>query len=260
MSRTENLYGHRKKFLFVEDRLRRWRRANGRSPRVIDIGCGTGDVLTLPLAEHGYDVLGIDTHGPSVEIAQARVQVPTLHYRCCDIDEIHERFDVVILSEVLEHLDDPAALVKKARRVVEKNGILLITIPNGFGPFELEKAVWKALHMDAVWTGRVLPALKRVKSWVTLRTPRQGSPPTNSLDISPHVQFFTRQKLVSLLQECGWTLTAFEKGSFLAGPITDTFVPKIELLLKLNSSISSVLPAWAVSGWYFEFSSRPTTT
>jgi SAM-dependent methyltransferase len=81
--------------------------------RVLDLGCGTG-VLTHMLAGHAAEVVGID-HDPAM-IAQARRDYPQLSFECGDArDYLRQapKFDLLFLSHVLEHLDDPEAFLRQ---------------------------------------------------------------------------------------------------------------------------------------------------
>ena len=64
----ENLWGYGKRLRFVEDAVQR---AFPGTPRgkltILDIGCGNGSQLAIPLAHAGYRVTGIDPHEPSIQ-------------------------------------------------------------------------------------------------------------------------------------------------------------------------------------------------
>ena len=70
----EFMHGHRKKTLFFIERLQAHAAARSLEPkavRVLELGCGNGRVVTLPIAEQGFDVFGLDSHLPSIEAARA---------------------------------------------------------------------------------------------------------------------------------------------------------------------------------------------
>ncbi len=99
--------------------------------RLLDIGCGGGDVLRVLVARaraDGFDVsaLGIDPDARSLAVAEASRAVPGIRYRLTDssrLAESGERFDVVLSSHVLHHLT-PAEL----RTVLEDSGRLATRI------------------------------------------------------------------------------------------------------------------------------------
>lgn len=110
--------------------------------RVLDVGCG-GGVLSEALARRGANVLGIDVCAESVAVAQRRCeQQPNrlaaggslaLQFACrsvLDVDPEKESFDVVVASEVLEHVEEPAAFVARLCELVAVDGCLVITTLN----------------------------------------------------------------------------------------------------------------------------------
>jgi 2-polyprenyl-3-methyl-5-hydroxy-6-metoxy-1,4-benzoquinol methylase len=110
----ENLWGYAKRLRFVRQTIASaFPRREPGSLRVLDVGCGNGSQLALPLARRGFRVAGVDTHAPSIEHARrdARdlLNARFVRGRVEDLDP--ELFDVVILSEVLEHVTDPSALL-----------------------------------------------------------------------------------------------------------------------------------------------------
>jgi 2-polyprenyl-6-hydroxyphenyl methylase/3-demethylubiquinone-9 3-methyltransferase len=99
--------------------------------RVLDIGCG-GGLICEPLARLGYTVTGVDQSNNAIEIAthHAQDQGLNIHYQCCDVNNLKETFDVVLLLEVLEHVDTPTALLKAASERLNPNGLLFFSTLN----------------------------------------------------------------------------------------------------------------------------------
>jgi 2-polyprenyl-3-methyl-5-hydroxy-6-metoxy-1,4-benzoquinol methylase len=64
----ENLWGYGKRLRFVDASIRRAFPSRARYElKVLDIGCGNGSQLAIPMAEAGYHVTAIDPHRPSIE-------------------------------------------------------------------------------------------------------------------------------------------------------------------------------------------------
>jgi 2-polyprenyl-3-methyl-5-hydroxy-6-metoxy-1,4-benzoquinol methylase len=102
-----------------------------RSAKILEVGCGMG-YLTASLRRAGYEqVLGIDLSSNAIDAARRRYGG---FYREADVltfaTETVERFDVVVLSEVIEHLEDPQAVVAAACLLLKPQGILICTTPN----------------------------------------------------------------------------------------------------------------------------------
>ena len=105
---------------------------------ILDVGCSQGVVARL-LAPLGKFVLGVDVNKDAVAYAESklgeidessrgRLRFVVANFLDFSSDE---RFDTVIMGEVLEHLPDPAAFVKKAWSYLSSGGTIVITVPFG---------------------------------------------------------------------------------------------------------------------------------
>ncbi len=94
--------------------------------RVLDLGCGLGG-YSRALAERGFEVSALDVVPDYVERARS-IGVDAELYDGERLPLEDGSVDTVILLEVLEHLDDPAALLREARRVARAG--VLVTTPN----------------------------------------------------------------------------------------------------------------------------------
>jgi SAM-dependent methyltransferase len=82
--------------------------------RVLDLGCGTG-WLAQRLARHGWRVVGLD---PSAAmLAQASERLPVVRGDGMRLPFADGAFEAVCVTAVLDFVDDPAALLREARRV-----------------------------------------------------------------------------------------------------------------------------------------------
>lgn len=99
----------------------------GPEERVIDLGCGIG-ALAQDIAERsGAFVLGIDLNAGSIEQAKERFAHPRAEYRQGDIliMPLPGSFDVVVMSNVLEHLPGRPEFLRKLQQVVGPKRILI---------------------------------------------------------------------------------------------------------------------------------------
>jgi 2-polyprenyl-3-methyl-5-hydroxy-6-metoxy-1,4-benzoquinol methylase len=96
--------------------------------RVLDIGCGNG-TLARQLADAGFKVVGVDWDPKAVSLAAERV--PEGSFSVCRFTDEPPTtdFDLVVSTEVVEHLFDPNELLQFAFRALIPNGILIITTP-----------------------------------------------------------------------------------------------------------------------------------
>ena len=99
---------------------------------ICDLGCGNG-YLANQLGSHGYDIVGIDASASGIE--QAHRNVPNVRFIRSLIDkDVRETndlepFDLVVSSDVVEHLYRPSDLFEAAGMLLKANGRLVITTP-----------------------------------------------------------------------------------------------------------------------------------
>lgn len=96
--------------------------------KALEIGSSTGLFLSL-LQEKGWEVLGIEPSSPAVKIARQR-EIPILNTTFEQANLVRNSFDVVIFNHVLEHMEDPVAIIRKAKNLLRKKGIIFIDVPN----------------------------------------------------------------------------------------------------------------------------------
>lgn len=100
--------------------------------RILDVGCG-GGLLCEPLTRLGAIVTGIDLSEEAIEVAKTHAQSHglSIDYRVADLKDLQDApFDVVIASEVIEHVEDPADFVKDIAGHLKKGGCTVITTLN----------------------------------------------------------------------------------------------------------------------------------
>jgi len=103
--------------------------------RVLDLGCGNGSI-TERLAAEDFQVVGCDADERGIEFAQKRI--PAARFLVCsaydDPNSLNEDpFDVVLASEVVEHLFFPRKLISFGASVLKPGGHIVLTTPyHGF--------------------------------------------------------------------------------------------------------------------------------
>lgn len=116
----------------------------GGKGRVLEVGSSTGLFLSL-MREKGWEVLGIEPSATSSATARKR-DIPVLNTTFEMANLSPRSFDVMIFNHVLEHMESPVEVLKKAKKLLRKDGIVFIDVPN-FASLtaRIRKTGWKYL-------------------------------------------------------------------------------------------------------------------
>jgi 2-polyprenyl-3-methyl-5-hydroxy-6-metoxy-1,4-benzoquinol methylase len=115
--------------------------------KLLDIGCGTGDFITL-CKKSGWDVLGVEPNQKPREFAIRNHQVDVIDEPGLAIIT-EPSFDVITLWHVLEHVYRLEERMVKIKQILKKNGTLVIAVPNSNS--------WDAKHYKKFWAAYDLP-------------------------------------------------------------------------------------------------------
>jgi ubiquinone/menaquinone biosynthesis C-methylase UbiE len=171
-------------------------RVVGTAPRaavIVDIGCGDGGAAEVAARRNpGHHFVGVDWSVAGLRQAQARgLSVIRAGVDGSRLPLASASADVVIMSEVIEHLVHTDAALDEAFRILKTGGSLLLSTPN-----------------LAAWYNRGLLAVgvQPVFSEVSLRGVfgRPGS------QVAGHLHMFTRRALTGLLAATGFDLVSVE--------------------------------------------------
>jgi SAM-dependent methyltransferase len=237
----ENLWGYGKRLRFVDEQA--IARFGSRSISVLDVGCGNGSQLAIPLARLGYQVTGVDPHAPS--IARARSTYSDAEFITGLVSDLRRQaFEMVILSEVLEHVQSPELLLAEALQYLAPKGLLVITVPNGYGEFELDWRFYRLLRLE-----KPVNVLSSVRRKILNPAPKREVP--SSDDTSGHIQRFSLQGLQRMFARLGLKVVARRATSVASGALIAHTVARLPGFVKLNVVLADHLPMWASSGWMF---------
>ena len=106
---------------------------NIRNLKILDVGCG-GGIICEPLARLGAKVTGIDFAPNNIIAAKTHSKKNKLkiNYINKDIEKskLDEKFDIILMFEVLEHLDNWKKTIKNIKKNLNKNGLIIISTIN----------------------------------------------------------------------------------------------------------------------------------
>lgn len=150
-----------------------------RGSRVLELGCGEGR-LGARLRERGLEVHGVEVVPAAAERARAVLDhVVQGDVETVVLDHPDGHFALLLCGDVLEHLRDPWALLRRVRRVLAPGGAIVASVPN--------------LQYFPVVLGLLRGRFEYRDSGVLDRT---------------HLRFFTRREARALLENTGYRIEA----------------------------------------------------
>lgn len=213
---------------------------------VLDVGCGNG-IITTAIGKMGFFVTGIDSSEASIALARSANNLPNVNFfvdTAVDFVPGTEKFDAIICSEVLEHLDHPSSLLTKLHSSLKANGILVVTVPNGWGPRELlvtRPVQYLQGKNNLAW--RMVFKIKR-----TLGYP--GTTVQSSATDLRHIQFFTFAALRKLAKSTGFVIVSVGKANFIEQVFPFSLLFKrSSTLQRFDCWLADRLPASLTSGF-----------
>lgn len=180
--------------------------------RVLEIGCSTGLMLFL-LQKKGWQVKGVEISPKAAEAAKKRgIEVMIEDFSKL---EFKEKFDVVILNHTLEHLENPAEVIKKINNMLLPGGLLYIDVPNFGG----------------------LSANLLGKNWPLLLP-------------NEHLWHFTEKSLRIVLKNLGFKIIFTEKASGVwdyDNPLWGIFLSLTTFKKRFFGEVLTAIPSWIVT-------------
>lgn len=213
---------------------------------VLDVGCGNG-IITAAVGKSGCTITGIDSSAKTIAAAQSANKLPNVKFMVVPAGELAVqtgKFAAIICSEVLEHLDDPSALLNVLHRSLKDNGILIVTVPNGKGPREI--LVTKPVQYLQKKNNILWKCVSTVKQLLGYK----GTTIQSSADDLTHIQFFTWSSIGKLARSHGFEITAIRKTNFIEQVFPFSLLIKhSKVLQKLDCKIADWLPLGLTSGF-----------
>lgn len=246
---NENIYGHKSRLDWIKNKI-------SKDAKGIEFGCGTGVMITAQLHNEGYNIYGLDLDDTSIQLGKSifsKHQLDPSKIVCMDLKCVQdESLDYIIASEVLEHIpnEELDQVMSLLFNKLNNNGTLLVTIPNGYGCFEIENFLWSRLKVGNIITSvKINSAFNRFKSLFIGQYVDCIYP--SSIADSPHVQRFTINNFLEISELNRFNCIEVTGSSLLAGPFSNMLFTGIKWIMNLNVKLAKKYPKIS-SGFYFE--------
>jgi SAM-dependent methyltransferase len=217
-------------------------------PRVLDVGCGNGSI-SFPLAELGCDVVGADVDAASIDwcVQHNTYERATFVLATETLREVKGSFDLIVCSEVLEHLHEPRLLVAAMSEKLAPSGWLFVTVPNGYGLREIGGRCERFLR-ERCGLDNALRALRERLERMGMPSARARYEMHTSNPEQGHVQKFTRSQMTRLLEGEHLRIVNW-RNSFV---ILSVFYCRsgLSAVERFDSWLADRMPASCASGWY----------
>jgi len=111
---------------------------------VLDVGCGTGNLVRGIVAKGATRVIGLDYADPAIQEAKSIPYPDNVEFLTADIMSWTQpvQFDVILTLGTMEHLDEPDKFLEKISAFLADDGVILIACPHFLNP---RGYVWMAL-------------------------------------------------------------------------------------------------------------------
>jgi 2-polyprenyl-3-methyl-5-hydroxy-6-metoxy-1,4-benzoquinol methylase len=211
---------------------------------VLDVGCGTGVNLTRPLAEK-FPVIkfyGVDSDESSIDYACTHSTVNLSFYK--DMSQIGNlKFDLIIASEVIEHIDNPFTFLNEISGMLTENGRVILTLPNGYGPSEIMSTIENLMRISGVF--KILRKILKGQLH-ELYSPHHK----DTLAVSPHINFFSYKSILFIITKSGFKIKKMESRAIVCGFGFEHLL-KHPFLIKINTNLAKYMPPQITSAWMF---------
>jgi 2-polyprenyl-3-methyl-5-hydroxy-6-metoxy-1,4-benzoquinol methylase len=245
-----------KRFLFLEETIRVL------APKeILDIGCGNGYFLTVPLAARfqGIRFFGVDTDWESIKQARSANTLTNLEFSFPEEIREGRGFDLIIASEVIEHVEDPGKFLESLKGRLNPGGRIFLSMPNGYGPFEI------SCFLEAMTYLIIVRPLKRGKQALLSLTRREAKEQgintgsgivKDTCALSPHINFFSYKTTNHLIENAGLRIINFRPRTFLCGYLFDRMI-RSDRWISWNARVADRLPKCFASDWMFMLEVNP---
>ncbi len=179
------------KGLAFAKQLQRWKKKG----QFLDVGCATGFFIDGIRKHSEWEVHGTDFGEGAVKFAREKLKLDVRHGDLADVGFQDESFDYVHVNNVLEHVLNPASLLRECRRVIKPDGVFFLSVPNGYND-----------------------SLDLIHFYETERKPARSR--------SGHIFFFPARTLLRMIDESGFVVVKKKTYSLKRGFRSMGYLPR----------------------------------
>jgi len=233
---------------------------------MLDIGCGTGELFSIPLSLRlqkfqNINILGIDIDRPSINRANKHINklnLANIRFAYKPIEKINKKYNCICLMAVLEHLKNPDKMLMEIRKKLRSDGNFILYIPNGYGDYEIESAILKKIKKSK-FNGILKFSYNTIRKLKHRLIKKQKNKKPGSFIIKEtlndphnvHIQFFKLKDIKYKLNQRGYIIKKIYKTHFLNGPISNRILLRSDFLKNIDNKIASIVPDCMASDWTF---------
>ena len=195
-----------------------------KKPRtILEAGCACGSNF-IEIKNHVSDIkcTGIELNAHSAAIAKLFADVYAMDLEKLDRPDWHDKFDIIMMGDILEHLNDPWQAVRNMFRLQSPGGEILISVPNimHFSIFN------QMFHGNGEYED----------AGILDRT---------------HLRFFTKKTAQKLLEQAGYQISSITPIQWFSNraPQVQEFINKLRLLLSNEIEMEQIISEqWIIVG------------
>lgn len=209
--------GIKKRWNFIVSAIESYRKGND-PLNILDAGCGDGIHLNILTKVKGAEIYGVDYNHLRVE--RAKIEFPQAKIFKGDLTNLHinNKFDIVLCSQVLEHIEEDDKVLENLYKSIKNRGILILGVPN--------EGCFMAQCRNRVFQ----PYIQR---------------------ITDHVNFYREDIIREKIRSSGFQIVKIMyEGFFFPLTIINTFLSSFNLGFKVINILSCLFKS-QVGGYYF---------
>ena len=238
----EDCYATKKKIHIFRDEINKLR-SNKKKIEIFDFGCGNALDCARYLINKVDEYYGYDIHNESIKFANKSFGSKNIIFS----NKLpKKKFDVIIISEVLEHLDQPDKVINLLKTNLKNNGFILGSIPNGYGLTEIEKFI---IHKFFIYK-----IVRYIYKFFRKKTSLNKNIPFNNE--SGHIQFFTLKKFKGVVFKNNLLIKFIKNGTLFGADLTGSTILKPDVMKKINTYLADFIPSFMSATWIFKLQKK----